>query len=509
MGEQRLLKFNDFRNLCLRNAADSIKAAEELLTKKVNHIVYHLSLLALEEVGKIFMYWIQINQTQNWDEHNLKITMDDHVKKIFYAIWGPSIGTSLISKSQIEEHQFMASTLHNKRLETLYGDINDTLQSSMKITDEETIAVLNFVRSRYALASIEGEVNTEISVDPNMDWFEEFLKMPGKKNYVFGKDAQEKLIELDDVNAWIIWLKTNHEKEEEELAELAKKELARKPSLNFKTLKPKWLITFTIITPSHSIPPTILSTINKKWNEQIKLFPGKNKHTLIVKNTLYENTHVSELWDQGWLSCKLYVIALNAATALSLFYWHTNKDIDKYYDTIKDLETGRNLEVRISPSLTFNWSDRKAHLTEQNLELAFMVYRHLIGLEDKEDAQAIMDYSAALAMYAKTDVHLRLEKSAFNLFYLSFFRLIHNHHKIDSEANFADVAFYQIEGMLKGRTEFDIAMKIGEELQSNVNLSHSITLREVAAMKNYCDLFILTIAARANHKDKAIRLIPT
>ncbi len=105
----------------------------------------------------------------------------------------------------------------------------------------------------------------------------------------FPIEAQEKLIELGNVNEWIQWMKTSFESEQKVLFELTDKELKKITSVNSNNnIKPKWEITFTVITPSHSIRANILTIINK-IDRPIKLFPGKDRHTLIIKNVLGTN----------------------------------------------------------------------------------------------------------------------------------------------------------------------------------------------------------------------------
>jgi hypothetical protein len=72
MKDEKLVKFNAFRQLCLSNAEVALKSAEYLLGTNANHIVFHLSLLALEKIGQIFMLWIQFNQKEIWGRDNIK-----------------------------------------------------------------------------------------------------------------------------------------------------------------------------------------------------------------------------------------------------------------------------------------------------------------------------------------------------------------------------------------------------------------------------------------------------
>jgi hypothetical protein len=189
--------------------------------------------------------------------------MDDHTKKLFYSIWGPSIGNELVTKAQLNDNQFIASTLHKKRIESLYGDVSDTIESSLKITDEEAQGIINFAKARLELAKVDGEVKEHVEPNPNMEWLAQYMEVSDKREYVFGKEAQEKLINLGDVNEWVQWLKASFEEEQNKLYDLAEKELKRNLPIDIDKIKPKWEITFTIFTPSHSSRANILSAVNK------------------------------------------------------------------------------------------------------------------------------------------------------------------------------------------------------------------------------------------------------
>jgi AbiV family abortive infection protein len=52
---EKIAQYNTFRKLCLINAESAINSAELLINKDANHIVYHLLVLVIEEVGKIFV----------------------------------------------------------------------------------------------------------------------------------------------------------------------------------------------------------------------------------------------------------------------------------------------------------------------------------------------------------------------------------------------------------------------------------------------------------------------
>jgi AbiV family abortive infection protein len=78
--------------------------AEENLNKGYDHICFHLALVALEEIGKAILILIgaSLIAGQKEDE-DFSITIDDHIKKIFWALWGDLLREKEFSKDEIEQ----------------------------------------------------------------------------------------------------------------------------------------------------------------------------------------------------------------------------------------------------------------------------------------------------------------------------------------------------------------------------------------------------------------------
>lgn len=508
MKNDRVVKFNAFRNQCLKNAQDSLHAAQELMGKNVNHLVYHLSLLALEEIGQIFMSWIKMNQKEIWGKSNQKIEMDDHEKKLFYAIWGPSIGNELIKKTQYNDKKAMATELHQRRIATLYGVVDDIMECAAKMNDDEANAMISFVKATLNLAKVDGEVDEEGEPSNDFEWFAQYIEIPEKRDFVFGKVAQEKLIELEgDSNKWIQWLINLQEQEQQKLMELAKKEIARIPQQSdAEDIKPKWEINFKIRTPSHSIRQSILNSFNK-IDLPVKLFLGKDNFTIVIKIILGNNISVTDLWEQGWISCKLFVASLSIG-ARGIFYWNFPINLDRYYDSIRDLENDQKLEIRLETKLELGWKEKKIFLSDQGLHLASMVYGSFRTINSYEESRPITEYLVGLGMLAKTDIHLRMETSIFSCFYRSFKLAVEYYEKIDEGQDVFEIGYEQIEKMIIGREGFDKTIKLAKELHAEKQLSEAITLTQVIAMKNYCDWYFITVAARKQQKDNTLKLLP-
>lgn len=110
-------------------------------------------------------------------------------------------------------------------------------------------------------------------------------------------------------------------------------------------------------------------------------------------------------------------------------------------------------------------------------------------------------------MLCRTDIHLRLDFDAFRIFFNVFRALLFKHEKITDKEQVFEVGYFQIQGMIKGRTEYDRVIKLALDVEAKKVSHHSITMTEVLAIKIYCDIYILTVAVRAELNKPGLRLV--
>ena len=106
------------RQLCLDQAQGFIEAAECLIGIGWPHIVYHLSLLALEEVGKASMLGARMVNHANLDGSWIERSLDNHRRKLQWAVWSPMVR---IDPADFEAARQFAERAHALRLASLYG----------------------------------------------------------------------------------------------------------------------------------------------------------------------------------------------------------------------------------------------------------------------------------------------------------------------------------------------------------------------------------------------------
>src|ERR1017187_4533198 len=117
------LKIEPILEACLANAERMIESAKAVRSVPgCNHIAFNLAVLALEEIGKsilLFQGSLEIKHLpRNGEEAKRPLEwIDDHERKLFWAIW---FGDEGLDWRTIPQSMEAAPRLHLKRLAVLY-----------------------------------------------------------------------------------------------------------------------------------------------------------------------------------------------------------------------------------------------------------------------------------------------------------------------------------------------------------------------------------------------------
>ncbi len=490
--------FNKFKKVCLQNADDLLKAANASLEAGIDHASFHLSLLALEEVGKIEMEIIHIMSLihQKSDPIKYNFDIDNHERKLFWAFWGPSFGREKQTKSLIDTDHNLAKNLHNNRLLYLYSDPDNPQHWSSLMKKGEAEQLYKLVETRLKIENSREDLTDEHidNSDENLEWFLKIQEDDQKKKEIWGHKSQEKLLELKDVKKWILWLREIYDKNEKEMLEYAQKELGRKQPPLEKRLDPKWKISVEITTPSHSIRQKLLKQFNEGSN-WIKLNSiDKDNHTFKIELTLSKNIPIQGLWEHGWGMTRMFVAALNITTN-GFFWWNIKRDPSRYYTEIWDLENNAGVNIQINPRLEMNWKERRLVLREVDLTLTSIIFSYIIYCHTEKNEKHLDLYLAGLSLLAKNDIHLRLEINSFGEFFKALKTAMIENDDWDKKESFENA--YQKATSWKFLDITDEMKKIFP-LGFSVENEHKgfVDLTAVYAMKNYCEIYFQTLAVR-------------
>lgn len=494
------------RETTLKNAESLLNAAKILTGEEYDHIRYHLAALALEEVGKVDLLGMRhtaaaLGRPTEWLDRQL----DNHVKKLFWAIWGPSFGQERITGEQIELKKELAADIHGRRLFYLYSDPEVPLLPKEKVDHKHVERLVGLTEARIGLARAYEVGEPDPSRMELMKWFAEATEDPEKGSQIFGNKSMQKLTELGDVSAWIAWLQEVYREHDEEMRRLGERELRRMregEKEDAEADKPKWRLKIRLYSHSHSIRQKVLNA----WNERsdfIKLtstgrrvFSRKKKDEMLCEFILPRRIPIDALWHHGWGLSRVFVTALNIG-ARGLFWWYVPRDTERYYEEIWDLEQDAGVQVQPSPRLEIAWGDPV--LEQSDLSHTAMVFGYISRIKGEKIEKALDAYVSGLTFFSKIDWHFRLEVNAFEEFWKAFRLALQATADWDGTEDLKVAAARQLGEILQTTENLETYIDLGtrlEEAKAGTGEFPEITLTEIVGMKLYCDLYLLKVSRR-------------
>lgn len=484
---------------CLENSESLLNSAKEVIKPGQHHIAYHLAALALEEIGKASLF--RINAATKTitskglgedDSKNPLDWIDDHERKLFWALWLPNFGSHDMSVEQFREFQALARQIHELRLATLYISPDPT---GARINDED---VTNLIR--LTGARLEMEKQEKRAVDPavqaDLEWFFRATEHPFLKTVVMSAGSVAKLTEfMGDSRKWVRWLRETVEEMDRANRELAEAELQRPAPGEKEARKPRWEMTLRFKSGSHSIRPKPLA----KWNGYttwLKLYPTDDKKELLLKMTLPKGFLVNSLWDAGLHLSTLFILSLNIG-AFGFFWWYLPSVVDKYYEKIVDLENGANL-VLDTPSLQLNFGRRA--LNEAELLNVRAVLGHLLQVPN-EQSLPYRRYFWALGLLAKSDLLGQLHHHALIEFSEALKVALTTFGDWDGKPDTLETGIDSVFGRFdeQFRTEVKRMLLLARDAAEKQT---SVSTDDVIKMKAFCDTYFVIRLKRQREKDK-------
>lgn len=485
-------KIQKFVNACLSHAQDLLTASKRIQNdENLPNIAYNLAVLAMEEIGKAGLVVINhMAKTHDASRVVREEHLEDHVRKLFWAIWGPSIGREIITQKQIETSQNFAKQIHETRLRGLYVDIdNDVL-----ILPQETISESE-AEDLISLASTRLKLERAYKFKPmskdklqNISWFLDATKNIENRRFIFSSESMKKLAEVGHPHEWMKWLKQQFEDAEAKARNLAERELKRSKPSKKEALQEKWKLKIRFYTNSHSIRPKSLNWWNK-INNWIKLYPvNRRKNELLAEFILPKAVPLQGIWWTGWTAARRFVTALNIGS-LGFFWWYVPKQISRYYEDLKDIKENEKVIVERSPKLELDW--RQDALTEQDLRNASLCFAMLPTKDERVKHEPFNYYLTGLGFLSKNDIHLQFEANSFDQFYKSLKSGMRIYGDWDGATLFSksfDTFFSTIN---RNKEERDKYLKLGKQFEKTPPDTTGITLSEVATMKLICDAYFI------------------
>lgn len=487
------------REACLKNAEDLLDAAKRLI-EPYPYLAYNLGALALEEIGKIVILAVEASPTRPSDvERSLTKVREDHVKKLFWSLWGPSLGTERITREQIEEYRGLATRIHELRLAGLYVDWHEGKVSRPweTVTASEARQFMGLAEARLGLEKAFELRDLNESDRAIAQWFAEGARDEEKARLIFGRPALDKLQELREFLPWIRWLKEQFDEADREAQALLAKELARTDPGETERLDEKWKVRIRLFTRSHSVRQRELNWWNGTVSRYLKLYRGAKHDELLVEFLIPKAIPLEGLWWVAWGYSRRFVAALNIGS-LGFFWWQVPTDVSKFYDRIEDIEAKCEVRAERKPRLELDWGHNV--LDQKVLNKVAMAFGCLPGREDEARQLPFGHYITGIAFLGKNDVHLQLEPNAFFEFFMAFKTAARLYGDWDGKSPFLEAARAIFQRVLPGTHSWEEMMTIGEVMEGRQQPPKEITLTEAGGMKVCCDAYLLSAFAKTQGK---------
>lgn len=402
-------QINDPIQACFANARDLLRAARRLLDdEKLPNIAFHLTLLALEEVGKAALLGARgIAHAADDESVFIDNRLDDHIFKLFWALWTPSFARGKVSQEEFENLRGMARSMHDDRLAALYVSPDDTgsggvIQSIGEARARRTIAL---AEARLGMEASRDWQALDLSAGSVMRWFRDAAYDPEKWALIFGQKSFDKLAELGQIRDWMNWLKEQFDQAEAEGRAHLQRELVRVGPDRATRGEDKWRVAIRLYSSAQSIRSAAI----KSWNDRptwIKLSPvHADKQAVDVEFLFGETITIQEIGLAAYRAARLFVAAMNIGS--TGFWWWERPDFTRrFYQRITDLKAppGMKLDVTIHRGPKFEW--HRDALKENHLTRIAVCLGMASRLGDSAYNAVIEAYFAGLTFIAKSDVHL-------------------------------------------------------------------------------------------------------
>lgn len=480
---------------CVDHARALLESARAVQGSGHPNIAYHLAVLALEELGRRELIGVQsvaADQSESppaWSEKHTQ----NHVQKLFWCFFGAHFFAEKLSKESLDSLKGLAKHLHERRLEGLYvGQNEDGLSIPSNAIDAgECQKILELAESRFAMAAVE-KVRENVTDEERslQSWFLRTADDPERRRFIFSGSSMSKLAELKNAQAWARWLKEEFEKAEAESFRLGQMELERSRNLDGTGRKNKWKVRIRLYSDSHTVRQKELND----WNsgiDWIKLaaVPDK-KNQLIVEFLLLDSIPVHALWHFAWGLARHFVAALNIGS-MGFWWWRMPAQIDKYYESIEDLETKTQIEVKRSPSLKVDWGQNRV-LTKEDLGQVSSCFVAMPGPGEQEKHGPFNFYIGGLTFLSLNDLHWQCESTVFGNFFECLRAMMAEVGDWKQGQPFKPVLEEYLRKLFpSGGEDLDIFIRLARAFETKSLEGIIVTLREASFAKLFCDAYFL------------------
>ncbi len=478
---------------CIEHARALLESARAVQEAGHPNIAYHLATLTLEELGRRELIGLQtITDTRPVPPGWVQKHTQDHIKKLFWCFFGGSFFVERLTKDRLESLENFAERVHSKRLAGLYVDQDeDSLSIPADAIDaEEATRLIELASARFEMSNSE-RLREHIPQEEleTQAWFLAATDDREKQRAMLSRTSLQKLAELKDAKAWVLWIKQEFDRAEAESRAAAEAEIQRSKALPDESTKDKWKLRIRLYSQSHVVRPKVLTEWNKRidWIKLVAV-PEK-KDQLLVEFILGDNIPVEALWFFGWGVARQFVAALNLGT-MGFWWWRMPQHINCYYESLEDLDKKQRMAIDRVPSLKIDWGANRV-LGDEDLHRVGACFVTLPGPNNREQHKPYNFYIGGLTFLSLNDVHWQCENQSFGNFFHSIKAMMEESGEWQVGTPFTDALMAYLSVAFPKMDERDHFAKIFDAFDRNEPGTVTVTLKEVSLMKVFCDTYYL------------------
>ncbi|WP_316185799.1 MULTISPECIES: AbiV family abortive infection protein [unclassified Bradyrhizobium] len=478
---------------CFSNARDFLRAAIRVLNdERLPNIAFHLALLALEEVGKAVLVGTRgIARTVDNETGFIDSRLDDHVFKLFWALWTPSFARGNISREEFENLRGLARGMHDERLAALYvaPDRQEGAAAIGSVSEDRARLIIELAEARLGMETSRDWQSLDLGAGSILRWFLDATGTPEKRDLIFGQKSFDKLAELGQVREWMTWLKEQFDQAESEARNYMQREVVHATTDPAERGEDRWKVAVRLYSTAQSIRNSAIGSWNGRptW---IRLSTVQNdKQAIEVEFTLGTVVGREQLALAGFSAARLFLVAMNIGST-GFWWWSRPDHAGRYYQRLTDLDapSGMKLDVNTYSGPKIEWS-REA-LKEPQLTRIGICFG-MAGRLDRPVYGAIIDsYFAALALVAKSDLSLDFAPQASERFALCLFEAMRHFGDWDGTNENLETAIAKGFPPMQEETRQHLIALLRQLRRQPLDPA-GLTLERAAILKHLCDVYLI------------------
>ena len=473
---------------CLSHAKDLLDTASVILPA-APHLAFHFAVLALEELGKKTICEINMMARLRGDVAPVSSSqLDDHVAKLYWAFFGPSILTMKIDAAKIDSFRHAARGIHKTRMLGLYVEMETNpfrhprnAISLRKSTDFLSFAQLTYDFEIAQVSAPRSERGYELA-----SWLLAAGADPDRRGFVFREESLAKLREFCNYSLWIEWLQEEEKREQRSFNEFVRIDLEQS-AVKLDDGTPRWEVKCRFYGNDLQFQGKAV----KKWNAELPWarieLTGKTKQEIHLTLTHSDRVPAGNVYVASQVLAERILLALNIG-GLAFCWWDKIQLTRRFYESCVDLDSRRPILFSEVPAKEVEWGILA--MTEDTIRGPLSLAVQLPFPSEGKQYEPFALYLEGLSFYATVNTVRRHEYYAFRAFYEAYWLAVSRFLGVGSTRTL-DGFRSGLPPQFQAMDGFRELFERGEQVTSDPLHGRYLTLADVASIKRSFDLCIL------------------